>query len=721
MFHLKNGMVSYVFCIEEFGVLSHLYYGKYIDRYRGGRSYPRFERSFSTNFAECNDRYYSRDTIPHEFPGIGNGDFRVPAVEVFQENGSSVTNFVYKSHKIYSGKSLLKGLPATYVKEKTEAESLDVVLVDQLTELEIVLNYTIYKERAVITRSARIINKGKTSVRLTKFSSASLDIPYEKLDMIDLNGSWGRERTITRQPVSPGIKIFDSKRGTSSHQQNPFVALASPEATEETGNVYGFSLIYSGNHEEVIEQDQYGQIRVCLGINPYHFNWELDPGKEFQSPEAVLVYSDQGLNKFSQTFHDLYRERLARGEHQYAERPVLINNWEATYFNFDDKKIKDIIDQSAQLGIELFVLDDGWFGSRSDDKRALGDWVENRDKLAGGLKGLSDYAHGKGLKFGLWFEPEMISEESRLFEAHPDWALQVPDRERTLSRNQMVLDFSRDDVREHIQKKISDILDNVEIDYVKWDMNRYLTEAYSTGLSEQLQGEVYHRYILGVYQMMDYLTSTYSNTLFEGCSGGGGRFDPGILHYMPQSWTSDNTDAVARLEIQYGTSLVYPPSSMGSHVSAVPNHQTGRITSLEMRGAVAISGVFGYELDPEQLSDEEKNLVKEQIHFYKKYRKLIQYGDFYRIRSPFESNETIWQFVSKDKKESLLFYFKVLAEAAPKLDIVKCLGLQNDYVYSMDDAEQYSGYELQNSGFYLFPFLKGDFQSKIVHLKKVNE
>ena len=454
------------------------------------------------------------------------------------------------------------------------------------------------------------------------------------------------------------------------------------------------ALVYSGNHEEFIEQDQYGQLRLGCGIASYGFSWILEPDNVFQTPESVMVYSRKGLNEMSHTFHDFVNQHIVRGKYQSKLRPILINNWEATYFDFDDEKIKEIIDSSAELGIELFVLDDGWFGQRSNDRQALGDWFENKKKLKMGLNGISQYAKSKNMMFGLWFEPEMISENSDLYRNHPEWVLSAPGYGKTFSRNQWVLDLSRQDVREYIKQIMDQTLENVSIDYIKWDMNRYLTEVYSDLLPTYKQGEVYHRYVLGLYELMEYFTKKYPEILFEGCSGGGGRFDLGVLCYMPQIWTSDNTDAIARLKIQYGTSLVYPISTMGAHVSAVPNHQTHRITNLAIRGAVASSGMLGYELNPTELSNEEKEEIRTQIAFYKKYQQLIQEGIFYRLRSPFENNETIWLFVSRDQRKALLFYFQKMAQAAPKLDVVKIPGLNPNAKYLIDDKVIYGGDEL---------------------------
>ena len=650
--------------------------------------------------------------LPQEMPSHGHGDFRNPAVQIKQVNGSSITDFVYDSYEIIAGKPALKRLPATYVESDSEAETLVITLVDRLLDLTLKLSYTIFADRQVIARNSFLENKGQESVIIKKIASASLDLVSQDLELISLAGRHNKEREIERQTVQRGTRIIDSKRGSSSHQANPFIALVSSKTDEFTGTAIGLALVYSGNHEMLVERDQFEQTRVMAGINPFSFEWELAPSQSFQSPEALLVFSDQGLNGMSQAFHDVLQNRLARGKFRHADRPILINNWEATYFDFNTDKIKAIVDGAADLGIELFVLDDGWFGKREDDTSGLGDWFENTDKLSGGLAGISDYVHGKNMSFGLWFEPEMVNADSDLYRAHPDYALQIPNRSISTSRDQYVLDFSRKDVRETIIARMRHILDTVNIDYIKWDMNRSLTDVYSSTLDSANQGEVFHRYVLGLYEMLETLTTEYDHILWEGCSGGGGRFDPGFLYYMPQSWTSDNTDAVERLDIQYGTSLLYPISSMGSHVSVVPNHQTHRVTGLDIRGDVAMSGVFGYELNVQDMTIAEKVTVSEQVAFYKQHRQLLQYGKFHRIVSPFETSHAAWLFVNPDKSQAIAFYFRKFAESAGPLHTIKFAGLDPEKVYQVNGEASYGGDELMHVGIYLDPFMVGDYQSR---------
>lgn len=719
-FHLSNGSISYLLGIENEAVLSHLYLGKAIKQYHNSRKYPTLDRSFSPNPSESAifDRGFSLDTLLQEYPSFGHGDFRNPAFQLKQPNGSFITDFKYQNYEIISGKPTLEGLPASYVINQDEAETLIINLVDDLLNVTLKLYYTIYANRDVIARSSQLINNGSEKVTIDKIASASIDFPANDYELISLPGRHIKEREIQREAIQHGIKVFESKRGASSHQSNPFVALVSEKTDEFSGEVFGFSLVYSGNHEFLVEKDQFKQTRLMCGINPYTFSWVLSPNEFFQTPEALIVYSANGLNGMSQIYHELLRERVARGKFQYAERPILINNWEATYFDFDADKIKGIVDQSAELGIELFVLDDGWFGKRDGDISGLGDWYENTDKLKGGLKGIADYVHDKKMQFGLWFEPEMINQDSDLYREHPDFAIQTPNRSMSKGRDQFVLDFTRQEVRDNVTKQMCQILDNVEIDYIKWDMNRHITEAYSLSLGAENQGEFFHRYILGLYKMLEKLINRYPDILWEGCSGGGGRFDAGFIYYMPQSWTSDNTDAIDRLDIQYGTSLVYPPSTMGAHVSAVPNHQTGRITGLDIRGDVAMGGVFGYELDLRTLTESEKDIVKTQVAFYKQYRQLLQYGQFYRMISPFESNLAAWSFVNKDQTESIAFYFSKTVVAAAPLDIFKFVGLDANKQYLLDDIV-YGGDELMNLGVYINPQIHGDYQSRKFVLKAI--
>lgn len=713
VFHLSNDQISYLLQIEEGSNVAHLYFGKKIAHYSGGYRYPRLDRSFSPNPPDSSDRLFSLDTLMMEFPGNGFGDFREAAYRIRQSNGSRVSHFVFSNYQIQQGKPALAGLPQTHGADDG-IETLILSLKDDVAGLELQLFYTIFEDAAVIVRSSKVINHGNQPVTIEQLASQALDFPNRPFDLIHLPGAWAKERQVTREPINRGIKRFDSKRGSSSHQQNPFAVLLEPNATEFAGECFGFSLLYSGNHETIIEKDPYHQTRVIMGINSHQFAWQLPPTESFQAPEAVIAYSEAGLNQLSATYHDFYDEHLIRGKYKKQERPILINNWEATYFDFNEEKLDALVDEAKELGIELFVLDDGWFGQREDDQTSLGDWFENEGKLASGLAGFAQKVHDKGLQFGLWLEPEMVSGDSELNRQHPDWLLQVPNRKPALSRSQYVLDFSRQDVRDHLYQQLSQLFDTVAIDYIKWDMNRSLSDVYSLLLDPAQQGEVAHRYLLGLYEFLEKLTTAYPTILFEGCSGGGGRFDTGFLYYMPQIWTSDNTDAIARLKIQYGTSLVYPPSTMGAHVSAIPNHQTQRATDLAIRGNAAMSGLLGYELDLTQLTAEEKAQIKEQITFYKKHRRLLQLGRFVRLLSPYEGNDAAWLYVSSDKKEAIVFYFRVLAEASAPLVTLKLAGLDPDLTYQ-SGGESFGGDELMQLGLYIDPHLAGDYATQRFH------
>lgn len=687
LFHLQAKNMSYIFRIMN-GYPVHGYWGKKLNHQRG---LAHLFKPYAKDFL---------DRLPQEYPQYGSGDHRNPAYQIrLEEDGSRISELVYKSCRIVKGKPKLAGLPAVYTETDKEAETLEVVLTDPYSGLEAILSYTVFKDFDCLARSVRFTNKGKQTIRLLRALSASVDFPDNRFDVLYLSGAWSREAHIQRRPIGPGITAIESRRGASGHQLNPFMALLSPNADEDQGEVYGFSFVYSGNFLIAAEVDQFFTTRVSVGINPFDFSWKLAPGESFQTPETVMVYSSRGIGEMSRTFHRLYRTRLARGVYRDKERPILVNNWEATYFNFNEEKLVKIAKAAAELGIELFVLDDGWFGKRDDDTTSLGDWQEDRRKLPHGLAGLAKRVNDLGLKFGLWVEPEMVSPESELYKKHPDWCLHVKGRRRTLARNQLILDLSRQDVREYIIETFSGIFSRVPVSFVKWDMNRNMTEIGSEKWPADRQMEIAHRYILGLYEILERLTSAFPHILFENCSSGGGRFDPGMLYYMPQTWTSDNTDAVERLKIQYGTSLVYPISAIGSHVSAVPNHQVGRVTPLATRGHVAMSGNFGYELDLTKLTEKEKKLVKEQVARYKQIRRLVQQGDFYRLLSPFEGNETAWMFVSEDKKEAVVFYFRVLSEPHPPRKRLLLKGLDPDRVYRLGEkAEYFAGDQLMGAG-----------------------
>ena len=729
-FHLTNGMVSYIFHVMRNGQLGSLYYGKalhpntqfsYIHQY----DYP---TTYSSHLE--GDRAFSLETIRQEYPVYGTTDYREPALSIIQPDGSHISNFTYKSHFITAGKPALQGLPATYTEDERDAETIQIVLEDTILQAELILSYTIFKDLPVITRSSYIFNNGQNPFYLERFMSTSVDLPDKDFSMVQLSGAWSREFYVKERNLEVGIQSISSIRGSSSHQHNPFLALKRKSTTELQGEVYSFNFIYSSNFIAQAEVDQFDSTRVMIGIHPFRFSWKLSKNEHFQAPEVVMVYSDTGLNGMSQTYHDLYRNHLIRGMWKNTDRPVLLNSWEATYFNFDERKLIEIAKEAKKLGIELFVLDDGWFGKRNDATSSLGDWFENRDKLPHGIKYLAQKINELGLKFGLWFEPEMVSPKSELYKLHPDWTVKTPNRSTSLGRNQLVLDFSRQEIVNELYQRMSSIIRETNLSYIKWDMNRNITEAYSMCLQADKQDEFFHRYILGVYDLYEQLISEFPHILFESCAGGGGRFDPGLLFYAPQAWASDDTDPVERLKIQYGASLPYPIYSIGSHVSSVPNHQTKRSTPLSFRANVAYFGTIGYELNPITLTNEEKTIIKEQIIFYKNHRNLIRTGDFYRLKDPYTGNESAWMVVSKDKNEALVGWYKILATPNPrKIQTLKITGLDPKGKYTINHLDNtYYGDELMYNGIPLPPEFNGpnkkiakragDFQSEVFYLVK---
>ena len=729
-FHLYNQEISYIIKILDNDQPGQLYYGKRLT-YREDFSHL-FEyamRDMSPYAFEGNSTF-SLENIKQEYPTFGCGDMRFPAYEIERENGSHVVEFVYKEHKIYNGKPKLEGLPATYVESDDEAQTLELVLEDTSINTRIVLLYTIYEAFPVIARSVRFECDSDEKITLLSAMSACVDLPDKDYEMIDLAGVWARERHVRRHKLDYGIQSIYSMRGCSSYQFNPFLALARENADEFQGQVYGFSLVYSGNFLAQTEVDNYDTARVLMGIHPNGFKWTLEKGESFQTPEMVMVYSEAGLNGMSQTFHKLYRTRLARGTWRDKVRPILINSWEAFYFDFDAPKLLGLADVAADLGMELFVLDDGWFGKRDDSTSSLGDWYPNEEKLKGTLKELAEKINAKGLKFGLWIEPEMTNKDSDLYRAHPDWILAEQGKRICHSRTQYVLDFSKKEVREYIGDMLENLLAEVPVSYIKWDMNRTFSEVFSNGNDREYQGKVCHKYILGVYELYERLTSRFPHVLFESCASGGARFDPGMLYYAPQGWTSDDTDAIERLKIQYGTSMVYPVSCMGSHVSASPNHQTNRVTPLETRADVAYFGTFGYELDLLKLGEEDKAEIRRQIAFMKEKRDLIQKGTFYRLKSPFEGNETAWMIVSEDQKKALVGYYRVMQPVNVGFKRLKLEGLKEDTCYKVSGyAYDCYGDELMQVGMILSDSAsgvwkkgvndKGDFQAEVFEIVAV--
>lgn len=729
-FHLYNQEISYIIKILDNDQPGQLYYGKRLTHRENFSHLFEYAMRDMSPYAFEGNSTFSLENIKQEYPTFGCGDMRFPAYEIERENGSHVVEFVYKEHKIYNGKPKLTGLPATYVESDDEAQTLELVLEDASIGTKIVLLYTIYEAFPVIARSVRFECDSDEKITLLSAMSACVDLPDKDYEMIDLAGVWARERHVRRHKLDYGIQSIYSMRGCSSYQFNPFLALARGNADEFQGQVYGFSLVYSGNFLAQTEVDNYDTARVLMGIHPNGFKWTLGKGESFQTPEMVMVYSEAGLNGMSQTFHKLYRTRLARGTWRDKVRPILINSWEAFYFDFDAPKLLGLADAAEDLGMELFVLDDGWFGKRDDSTSSLGDWYPNEEKLKGTLKELAEKINAKGLKFGLWIEPEMTNKDSDLYRAHPDWLLAEQGKRICHSRDQYVLDFSKKEVREYIGDMLENLLAEVPVSYIKWDMNRTFSEVFSNGNDREYQGKVCHKYILGVYELYERLTSRFPHVLFESCASGGARFDPGMLYYAPQGWTSDDTDAIERLKIQYGTSMVYPVSCMGSHVSASPNHQTNRVTPIETRADVAYFGTFGYELDLLKLSEEEKTEVRRQIGFMKEKRELIQKGIFYRLKSPFEGNETAWMIVSEDQKKALVGYYRVMQPVNSGFVRLKLKGLKEDICYKVSGYEyDCYGDELMQVGMILSDSAsgvrkkgvndKGDFQAKVFEIEAV--
>jgi alpha-galactosidase len=673
--HLHNGRVSYVARVLEDGSLGHLHFGAPL---APGRSYAHLARRSFHGFTNR-----LGDPVAREYPTGGSGDFRVPALVVEPADGSPVLHLAYRGHRVLPGKPALPGLPATYAEDDGEASTVEVLLTDEPSGVEVSLRYSIFDAYPAIVRSATIRNGGTAPVRVRCAMSAVLDLPDAAWELVTLDGAWSRERHVASRPLAPGRQSVGSGRGTSSAEHNPFIALHRPATTEEHGEAFGFSLVYSGNFRAEAEVDSFGTARVRIGIAPDGFAWTLAPGEELATPEAVLVYSGTGLDDLSAAYHGLFGKRLARGPWRDRPRPVLLNSWEGVYFDFDEDTLVEMASAARDLGVELFVLDDGWFGERDDDTSSLGDWFVDRRKLPGGLEAVARRVRDLGLEFGLWIEPEMVNPRSRLFEAHPDWAIGVPGRPRTESRQQLVLDLSRPEVVDHLFGMLRDVLASAPISYVKWDMNRSLTEPYSAALPPDRQGELFHRHILGAYDLWRRLTEAFPEVLFESCASGGARFDPGLLAFAPQAWTSDDTDAIERLTIQWGTSLAYPLSSMGAHVSAVPNHQVGRVTPLATRAAVAFFGVFGYELDPRHLGEADRAAVRDQVAFYTAHRDVLQFGRFHRLRSPFEGdrNAAAWMSVAPDRGRAVVGWYRILNRADPGPERLRLRGLDPDRRY----------------------------------------
>ena len=717
-FHLTAGNTSYVTAIvDEENFVAHVYFGKRIADEDVNYLLRLDEAPFVPSVND-RERVGFYDRLPQEYSTDGLGDFRESCLMVLDSNGNTACGLQYCSHRIYAGKPPLSGLPSTFGSEE-DCTTLEIVCLDAVLDLEVVLLFTAFEKLDVIARSVRIKNNASQPIELQKALSACVDFEGADYEMLTLNGAWARERHIEKRPVRPGKVSIDSNRGESGHEQNPFMALMAKDSCDDFGEVYGFNLVYSGNFVMQAQATAFETTRVTIGINPSAFSWHLESGEEFTTPEVILVHSDRGLEKMTQTFHDLYRNHLIRGEYKDKQRPVLINNWEATYFNFDTDKLIAIAKEAARSGIEMLVMDDGWFGKRNRDDSSLGDWFVNEEKLKGGLKPLVDEVNRLGLKFGIWFEPEMISPDSELFRKHPDWCIHAPNRTPSMARQQYVLDISRQEVRDFIYEGLKKVLSSANIEYVKWDMNRPLTNVGSAGFPKERQREIFHRHVLGLYELQERLISDFPHILLENCSGGGARFDPAMLYYSPQIWCSDDTDAMERLAIQKGTALVYPVSAMGAHVSDVPNHTVGRSTPFETRGLVALTGTFGYELDITRIPTEDREAIPGQVALYKKYNALIRTGDYYRLSDLFQSLPyDCWSFVSRDKTEVLATFVCISGTPNFHSRRIRLKGLQENSVYRDEETGKlYSGSTLMHAGINVLG-VNRDFTAKLIHLIK---
>lgn len=718
VFSLHTKKSTYQMKVDQYGFLLHLYYGR---KSRGCMDYLLHyaDRGFSGNPYEAGEnRTYSMDALPQELPCQGTGDFRSSAVAIKNSDGSYGCDFRYQSYRITKGKYGIPGLPAVYA-DRDEAETLEIYMEDKVTKVKVTLLYGVLPGLDIITRSARIQNNGAGKIYLEKAQAACLDFVGGEYDLLCFYGRHTSERNVQRTPIGHNAQVIGSRRGTSSHQYNPMMILAGRKTTEDAGNCYAMSFVYSGSFKGEAEKDQYNQTRILLGLSDELFSYPLETGGVFHVPEVVLTYSGTGLATLSQNLHSCFQNHLCRGKYKDKARPVLLNSWEASYFDFNGESIYQLGKQAAELGIEMLVMDDGWFGNRKDDYRALGDWYVNEEKLGEPLAGLVKKINDLGLKFGIWFEPEGINEDSDLFRAHPDWALTIPGRDPMRSRNQLLLDFSRKEVVDHVFEQMCRVLDQGNIEYVKWDLNRSLSDCFSRETADQ--GRVQYDYMIGLYDFLERLLQRYPDLLLEGCSGGGGRFDAGMLYYSPQIWCSDNSDAIERVSIQYGTSFGYPVLTMGAHVSAVPNHQTGRVTPFHTRGVVAMSGAFGYELDPKKLSEEEKQAIREQIREYKQYGSLMQKGLYYRLTNPAKEEVGAWEFVSQDGDEALVSAVMLKVHGNMPVSYIRLKGLTPNSLYrEQKSGKVYPSDALMEMGIPL-PVEMGEYRAYQMYFIKVEE
>lgn len=709
LFHLSTPHTSYMCGFIGDDLLVNLYYGPKM------RDMPSFvpEKKLpimgSSMAARMPEQFWLPDAMPLEFSTYGCADMRLPTVHLRYADGVSMARFSYKSHEIVAGKPRPTGLPATYTEDDSEAETLVITLRDGLHGAEATLYYTVFAAHDAVARRLTVTNTASAPLTVERAMSAMIDFPCaaENYDFIHLDGAWASERSLVRRPLDCLEQTIHSRKGLSGPEHNPFFALAERHADELHGRVYGFNLIYSGNFTAGCETNVSGTVRAFIGVDDLDFSYTLGAGESFETPEAVIVFSDEGLSGMSRVFHRLYRTRLCRGAWRDRERYALLNNWEGTLFDFNEEKILAIAAKGKEIGLDLMVLDDGWFKGRNNDKAGLGDWVADETKLPHGVKGLAERVKALGMKFGLWFEPEMVNPDSDLYRAHPDWVMHVSGMEASLRRNQLVLDLANPAVCDYIIRAVSDVLQNAPVSYVKWDCNRGFSEMGSDKLAPEERGGYCHRYMLGLYRILETLTSRFPDVLWEGCASGGGRFDGGILYYMPQIWTSDCTDAVERFRIQYGTSVVYPVSAMGAHVSAVPNKQTGRIVSMKSRGDAALAGQFGFELDASVMTEAEIGEAKACLARYRKYGGIIHKADLYRLRSPFETDDAVLEFLSEDRETVILLYEHQYCEMAGKGKRILLAALDPEAAYEVVEADTeqfkglvYGGDELMQNGLF---------------------
>ena len=716
IFKLDTANTSYMIgIVDEEQFVGHIYYGAKIRMQDATYLMHTMENPLVPSINN-RERCSFLDTFPMEYPGHGAGDYREGCIRVKTKAGHSVVGLQYESYKILDEKPALEGLPSSFAGNEA-CQTLVLTCKDSILDLEVELLYSVFEKEDIITRSVRVINHSADPIYLTKVYSACVDMDDRDYEWLTLHGSWARERQIERKKLGYGKQSVGSVRGESSHQEHPFIAWMDPDTTQTQGDVYAMHFVYSGNFQAQIEKSQFESIRVTMGINAEDFCWKLKQGECFTAPEVVLTFSSEGMGNMTRNLHDFYRDHMIRSKYTHMKRPILINNWEATYFDFNTEKLLSIAKRASELGIEMLVMDDGWFGHRNDDSTSLGDWFVNEEKITGGLKYLVDEVNKLGLKFGIWMEPEMISPDSKLYEQHPDWAIAIPGRTATLSRNQYVLDLSRKEVRDYVYCMISNILHSANIEYVKWDMNRQLSDMGSYELPADRQGELYHRYVLGVYELQERLITEFPDLLLENCSGGGARFDPGMLYYSPQIWCSDDTDAVERLKIQEGTALMYPLSAMGAHISVCPNHTVGRNTPFETRGNVALAGTFGYELDITKIPEKDQEMIPQQVQMYHKYNDLVREGDYYRIASYRENHEfDCYLVAAKDKKDILVTFVQVIGRPNYHSRCIRLQGLDPKMNYRIEGTDYvYGGDLLMNAGLQV-ENLWGDAQSKLYHL-----